>query len=150
MKNIAKLTLAVLAATTFLTAPVEAASAGTVNVNTATAEQLSLLPRVGPSLAAKILDYREENGQFKQVEDLLLVSGIGDKMFGLIEPFVRTSGETTLKTKIKAGSLAKKEDGKKEDGKKDGGKPAKEPSRDKSGSEGEDTPAAEGAAEGGR
>lgn len=144
MKNIAKLTLAVLAATTFLTAPVKAESAGMVNVNTATVEQLSLLPRVGPSLAAKILDYREENGQFKQVEDLLLVSGIGDKMYGLIEPFVRTSGQTTLKTKIKAGSLAKKEDGKK----KDGGKPAKEPSREKSGSESEDTPAAEGAAEG--
>lgn len=147
MNHIAKLTLAVLAATTFLTAPAQAAEgAGTVNVNTATAEQLSLLPRVGPSLAGKILDYREENGQFKKIEDLLLVSGIGDKLFSLIEPFVKTSGDTTLKTKIKAGSLAKPE----------GGKPAKEKAPKAGDGDGgaagkdEGEPAARGAAEGRR
>lgn len=145
MKTIAKLTLALLTAATLFTAPVQAESTGVVNVNTASAEQLSLLPRVGPSLAGKILDHREENGQFKKIEDLLLVSGIGDKLFALIEPFVRTSGETTLKTKIKAGSLAKK----------DGDQPAKEKSGGKGGSGAENKneggkPAAEGAAEGGR
>ena len=148
MKNLVKLTLALLAAATFLTAPAQAES-GVVNVNTASAEQLSLLPRVGPSLAGKILDHREENGQFKKIEDLLLVSGIGDKLFSLIEPFVRISGETTLKSKIKAGSLAKKDDG------AAAGKPAKEKAESKTGGGGEaqseeGKPAAEGAAEGGR
>ncbi len=97
---------------------------------------------MGPALAAKILAHREENGQFKKAEDLLLVSGIGDKMFALIEPFVRVSGETTLKVKIKAGSLAKSE------GKK---APAKDDAPAKTG-EGKQPvePAAEGAAEDGR
>jgi competence protein ComEA len=143
VKTIVKLTLALLSAATFFTAvaPAGAAesSSGTVNVNTASAEQLALLPRVGPALAAKIIDHREENGPFKQAEDLLLVSGIGDKMFGLIEPFVRTSGETTLKQKIKAGSLAKPDGGKAK------GAPAKA-----GGGEEKATPAAEGAAEEGR
>ena len=135
MKNIAKLTIALLAAATFFALPASAQSSGVVNVNTAGAAELSLLPRVGPALAAKIIDHRDENGPFKKVEDLLLVSGIGDKMFSLIEPFVRTSGETTLKVKIKAGSLAKP-DGAKAAKKGDDKAPAK--------------PAAEGAAEDGR
>jgi len=147
MKTIAKLTLALLTAATLFAAPAQAEASGVVNVNTATAEQLSLLPRVGPSLAGKILDHREENGQFKKIEDLLLVSGIGDKLFSLIEPFVRTSGETTLKTKIKAGSLAKSEGGKAPKDKtapKDGGK------QDAKQGEEAEQPAAAGAAEGRR
>lgn len=107
MKTLFKLTLALLVTVTLLSAPVHAEPSGTVNVNTASAEQLTLLPRIGPSLAGKILDYRKENGAFKKAEDLLLVSGIGDKLFSLLEPFVRTTGETTLKVKIKAGALAK-------------------------------------------
>jgi competence protein ComEA len=150
MKNIAKLTLALLTAATLFAAPAQAESSGVVNVNTATAEQLSLLPRVGPSLAGKILSHREESGQFKKVEDLLLVSGIGDKLFSLIEPFVRTSGETTLKTKIKAGSLAKSEGGgkapKEKAAPKDGAKQDQGAKQD----EEAEQPAAAGAAEGRR
>jgi competence protein ComEA len=54
---------------------------GKVNLNTATAEQLETLPRVGPALAQRILDWREANGRFSAIEDLMSVTGIGDKTF---------------------------------------------------------------------
>jgi len=73
-----------------------------VNINAADAAQLALLPRVGPSVAQRILDFRKENGPFKSAEDLMLVQGIGEKTFQLIKPYVATSGETTLKEKVKA------------------------------------------------
>ena len=73
-----------------------------VNINAADAAQLALLPRVGPSVAQRILDFRKENGPFKSPEDLMLVQGIGEKTFQLIKPYVATSGETTLKEKVKA------------------------------------------------
>lgn len=50
-----------------------------ININTATLEQLDLIPGIGPVLAQRILDYREEIGQFHHVEELLDVSGIGEK-----------------------------------------------------------------------
>ena len=52
---------------------------GKINLNTATAEQLQELHRVGPALANRILDWREVNGNFSSIEDLLEVSGIGPK-----------------------------------------------------------------------
>jgi len=59
-----------------------------VNVNTATAVELELLPGIGPSLAEAIVEYRLEHGLFNQPEDLLGVSGIGpaklDQIAGLI------------------------------------------------------------------
>ena len=54
---------------------------GKVNLNTASLEQLETLPRVGPALAQRILDWREQNGRFSAVEDLMSVTGIGDKTF---------------------------------------------------------------------
>jgi len=81
--------------------PAMAAEAGgTVNINTATVEQLMLLPRVGPSVAGRIVEFRDKNGRFKQTADLLLVKGIGDKTFELIKPFVAISGESSLKEKV--------------------------------------------------
>ncbi len=74
-----------------------------VNVNTADAAQLALLPRVGPSLAEKILAFRKENGPFKAPEDLMLVQGVGEKTFQLLKPYLAVAGETTLKEKVKAG-----------------------------------------------
>jgi len=49
-----------------------------VNVNDADAGQLALLPRVGPALAARIVEHRDENGKFSAPEDLMLVRGIGE------------------------------------------------------------------------
>jgi len=56
-----------------------------VRINTATLEQLDTLSGIGPALAARIIDYRESNGGFKSVEELKLVSGIGDKLFEKIK-----------------------------------------------------------------
>ena len=52
-----------------------------VNINTASASQLETLPGIGPSLAEKIISYREEKGPFQSLQDLMDVSGIGDSLF---------------------------------------------------------------------
>ncbi|GAB4400832.1 MAG: hypothetical protein Kow00123_09360 [Anaerolineales bacterium] len=51
--------------------------AGPLNLNTATAAELEQLPGIGPALAARIVQYRQEHGPFRTVDALLLVSGIG-------------------------------------------------------------------------
>lgn len=76
-------------------------AARVVNINTADGSQLALLPRVGPSVAQRIVEHRKANGAFKKVEDLMLVKGIGEKTFALIRPYLAISGETTLKEKVK-------------------------------------------------
>ena len=77
-----------------------AGSKAVVNINTADAEALMLLPRIGPSVAQRIVDFREKNGRFKTVEDLMLVRGVGEKTFELIKPHLVISGETTLVEKV--------------------------------------------------
>jgi competence protein ComEA len=54
---------------------------GKVNLNTADSTQLETLPRIGPAMAQRIIDWRETNGRFSSVEDLLSVTGIGAKTF---------------------------------------------------------------------
>ena len=58
---------------------VNAAEIQKININTASAEELAQLKGIGPSHAAKIVAYREKNGPFKMPEDLMQVSGIGQK-----------------------------------------------------------------------
>lgn len=50
-----------------------------ININTATVDELARLQRVGPAYAARIVEYREQNGPFEKIEDLLKVRGIGPK-----------------------------------------------------------------------
>lgn len=71
--------------TTDATAPGD----GRVNLNTATAAELETLPRIGPALAQRIIAWREANGRFSSVEDLLAVPGIGEKMMSTLQPLVR-------------------------------------------------------------
>jgi competence protein ComEA len=66
-------------------------SAGTealINVNTANADQLETLPGIGEVLAASIIEYRESNGPFASVDDLLEVSGIGEARLADIRDLV--------------------------------------------------------------
>jgi competence protein ComEA len=56
-----------------------------VRLNTATLEQLDTLNGIGPAMAQRIIDYRTQNGGFKNIEELKLVSGIGDKLFEKIK-----------------------------------------------------------------
>ena len=54
-------------------------AASRVNVNTATLDQLETLPGIGPALGQRIIDYREQHGPFRSVDELINVSGIGEK-----------------------------------------------------------------------
>lgn len=67
---------------------VEWASDGKLNINLATSEMLQILPGIGPSLAQRIIDYREENGPFTNIEELKNVSGIGNATFNKIKDYV--------------------------------------------------------------
>jgi competence protein ComEA len=78
----------------------ESAPEGVVNVNTATSEQLQLLPGVGPALAERIVAFREANGPFRAADELEAVKGIGEKALERLRPYLRVSGETTLATKV--------------------------------------------------
>ena len=60
------------------------------NVNTASAEELaSNLPRVGPAMSARIVEYRRQVGSFRSVEQLTEIRGIGEKTLEKLRPWVR-------------------------------------------------------------
>jgi competence ComEA-like helix-hairpin-helix protein len=72
---------------------------GKLNLNTATEEQLMLLPTVGPSKAERVVAWRKKNGGFKRVADLRRVKGFGYKTMKRLEPYLDVTGETTLAPK---------------------------------------------------
>ncbi|MDI3211273.1 ComEA family DNA-binding protein [Arthrobacter sp. AL12] len=62
---------------------------GKINLNTAGAEELAALPRVGPVLAQRIVDWRKQHGDFRRVEELDAVDGFGPKLLEGLLPLVR-------------------------------------------------------------
>lgn len=72
---------------------------GKLNLNTATEDQLMLLPSVGPAKAERIVTWRKKNGGFKRVADLRRVKGFGYRTFKRLEPFLDVKGDTTLAVK---------------------------------------------------
>ena len=69
-----------------------AAVGAVVNLNTASASQIATLPGIGEKAAERIVEYREKNGGFKKVEELMNVKGIGEKSFLKLKPLI-TVGE---------------------------------------------------------
>jgi len=65
------------------------AAAGKINLNTASVEELATLPRVGPVLAQRIVDWRKQHGNFGRAEELDAVEGIGPKLLEALLPLVR-------------------------------------------------------------
>lgn len=63
-----------------------------ININTATAEELTALPGIGQSLAQRITDYRRKHNGFSSIEELLNVSGIGEKRFDAIRDYITIGG----------------------------------------------------------
>jgi competence protein ComEA len=76
-------------------ATVTATATAPVNLNTATAEQLATIPGVGPRMAERIIDYRQKNGGFKKFEDLMNVSGVGEKSFLKMKPLITVTPPKT-------------------------------------------------------
>ncbi len=84
--------LAVLIAPGLASAESKPAPSGKVNINTASVEQLTALPGVGPALAARIVEHRQKSGAFRSTQEVMSVKGIGEKNFAKIEPWL-TVGE---------------------------------------------------------
>lgn len=59
-----------------------------ININTATQAELEFIPGIGPSIALKIITYRNENGKFKSIEDVKNISGIGDNKFEKMKDYI--------------------------------------------------------------
>jgi competence protein ComEA len=72
---------------------------GKLNLNTATEDQLMVLPSVGPAKAERIVTWRKKNGGFKRTADLRRVKGFGYKTFKKLEPYLDIKGDTTLAPK---------------------------------------------------
>ena len=74
-------------------AEAKATSSSPVNLNTATQAQLETLPGIGAKAAQRILEYRQKNGNFKKVEDLMNVKGIGEKAFLKLKPLLTVTAK---------------------------------------------------------
>ena len=73
--------------------PAAASAAAPVNLNTATQAQLETLPGIGAAAAKRILEYRQKNGGFKKIEELMNVKGIGEKSFLKLKPLITVAAE---------------------------------------------------------
>jgi competence protein ComEA len=64
-----------------------------INLNTATEAQLESLPGIGAKAAQRILEFRQKNGSFKKIEDLMNVKGIGEKNFLKLKPYITVGSQ---------------------------------------------------------
>jgi comEA protein len=78
-----------------------------ININTATIDELTQIPRVGPKTAEKIIKYREEHGPFKTIEDIMNVKGIGPKTFAKIKHMITVGGPEEKKEEAKPVEIQK-------------------------------------------
>ena len=70
---------------------------GILNINSASIEQLQMLPTIDETIAKNIVYFREANGPFPMVDDLIKVNGMTDQHLEAVRPYVSTEGESTLK-----------------------------------------------------
>lgn len=95
------LALVVALGVLFAAGPVLAAGGGSltgvVNINTATNDELQLLPGIGESRASAVIALRKRSGGFKSVDELAAVKGIGATALERLRPFVRVAGKTTAR-----------------------------------------------------
>ncbi|MEK7278719.1 MAG: ComEA family DNA-binding protein, partial [Chloroflexota bacterium] len=68
--------------------PSATASPGAININTASQTELETLPRIGPAIALRIIEYRSTYGPFARIEDIKNVKGIGDATFEAIKDYI--------------------------------------------------------------
>jgi competence protein ComEA len=75
------------------TSKARATAANPVNLNSASAAQLQTLPGIGVSAAQRIVEYRQKNGSFKKIEELMNVKGIGEKSFLKLKPLITVGSD---------------------------------------------------------
>lgn len=90
-KTMATIVLSAFAVMSFFLSPVQAASKVTdqkININTASAGELQQLPRIGEKVAQRIIDFREQHGNFQKIEEIMKVKGIGERMFANLKELI--------------------------------------------------------------
>jgi competence protein ComEA len=80
-----------------------ASGAKLLNVNTADTVQLQALPGIGPKKAEAIVLYRASNGPFRQIDDLILVKGIGPKTLEKLRPLVTVGKQRKARSRASSG-----------------------------------------------
>ena len=64
-----------------------------VNINTASQAELESLPQIGPKIAEQIILYRTQNGNFKKIEEIMKIKGIGEKLFNQLKDLITVGAE---------------------------------------------------------